>query len=132
MPPRGRPTKSPRSDFGKRVRELRLKSGLSQQEVADQLGIGQPSYADWERRNVAISADQIKRLAEIFAVPVQELFSDEDSKSGRTGPVGRAQRAFTELSELPRPRQKELLEIIERLIYATKERSEKASLKKAS
>jgi len=123
MPPRGRPSKSPRSDFGKRVRELRLKSGFSQQEVADQLGIGQPSYADWERRNVAMAADQIRRLAEVFAVPIEDLFRDNEQPIQRNGPVGRAKRAFIEVSDLPRPRQKEILDVVETLVKASKART---------
>ena len=127
MPPKGRPSKSPRTDFGQRVRSLRLKAGFSQQEVAAQLNIGQPSYADWERRNVAISADQVHRLADIFSVPIEDLFRKDVDPIKRTGPVGRAKRAFMEVSELPRSRQKEILDIVETLIRASKIRSEKAS-----
>ena len=125
--PRGRPAKSNRTEFGSRVRQLRLQSGLSQQEVAEQLGIGQPSYADWERRNVALTAEQILRLADIFGVNVQELFKLPDAPVTRTGPAGRSKLVFTSLSELPRSRQKELLDIIEALVDASKERAKKAS-----
>lgn len=116
--PRGRPTKSPRSDFGSRVKELRLAAGLSQQEVADQLGIGQPSYADWERRNIAISADQLRRLADILGVNVEDLFK-QTGDSAKRGPTGRARDIFTNISALPRSRQKKILDLVEVMIDAT-------------
>jgi transcriptional regulator with XRE-family HTH domain len=46
------PTK--RSDFGERVRAAREVAGLSQRDVAAQLGISQPSYALWEINHVAL------------------------------------------------------------------------------
>jgi len=118
--PRGRPSKSPRSDFGERLRQLRIQSGLSQQEVADQLGIGQPSYADWERRNVSMTADQIRNLADVFSVPIEELFKTKDEPLQRTGPVGRARTLLTEVADLPRARQKQVLNMVESLVSAYK------------
>ena len=35
--------------FAERLKELRKKSYLTQVELAKRLGIGQSSYADWER-----------------------------------------------------------------------------------
>ena len=124
---RGRPTKSIRSDFGARIRKLRIASGLSQQEVADLLGIGQPSYADWERRNISLPAEQFVKLADIFGVPVEELFKTNESEPTRTGPAGRAKKAFQEVSTLSRPRQKEILDVVEMLTASAKDKERKAS-----
>ena len=124
---RGRPTKSTRSDFGARVRKLRITSGLSQQEAANHLGIGQPSYADWERRNVALSAEQFIKLADLFGVPIAELFKMNDAEPVRTGPAGRAKQAFQEVSTLSRPRQKEILDVVEMLVASAKDKERKAS-----
>ena len=120
--PRGRPTKSPRSDFGERIKELRLAAGLSQQEVADQLGIGQPSYADWERRNVATTPEQLKRLSEILGVNVEELFK-QGGKAARRGPTGRAREIFTSISSMPRSRQKKVLDLVEVIVGTTASKS---------
>lgn len=124
---RGRPTKSPRTDFGSRIHQLRVEAGLSQREVADYLGIGQPSYADWERRNVALSAEQFVKLADFFGVSVEELFKTENTPAKRTGPAGRAKRLLQELSTLSRPRQKEILDVVEMLMASAKKKERKDS-----
>ena len=124
---RGRPTKSPRTDFGSRIHQLRVEAGLSQREVADYLGIGQPSYADWERRNVALSAEQFVKLADFFGVSVEELFKTDDAAPKRTGPAGRAKQLLQDLSTLSRPRQKEILDVVEMLMASAKDKERKAS-----
>jgi transcriptional regulator with XRE-family HTH domain len=116
--PRGRPSKSDRSDFGSRLKELRLSAGLSQQEVADQLGIGQPSYADWERRNVATTPEQLRRLADIFGVDIGDLFK-QSGEAAKRGPTGRAKEIFTSISSMSRSRQKKVLDLVEVIVGTT-------------
>jgi transcriptional regulator with XRE-family HTH domain len=97
----GRPPKSKRSAFGQRLQLLREKARLSQREVAAALGITQPSYVKWERRDIGLTVDQLKKLASILGVPVEEFFSTDDQPK-RNGPVGRARKTFDALAELPR------------------------------
>ncbi len=52
------------SEFGKRIAEARLRAGLTQVELARRLGVTQQVIAAWERRNVALRAEQIRTLAE--------------------------------------------------------------------
>jgi transcriptional regulator with XRE-family HTH domain len=112
----GRPAISPRSDFGARVYALREAAGLSQREVAAQLGISQPSYALWERRSVALRPDQLAKLAQILGVGVEELVTPSASGNRRSGPQGKAKRIFEKVSELPRSQQQKILEVVEALI----------------
>lgn len=114
----GRPTKSNRTDFGQRVYNLRLAAGLSQHQVAEHLGISQPSYALWERRNVSVTADQLLKLAEILSVSVEELFFDEvnNSNNKRKGLKGKARKTFELLSNMPRHQQKKILDVVNALI----------------
>ena len=111
----GRPPLSPASEFGTRLRELREEAKISQKEVAIVLGISQPSYAKWERREVAVSPSQLRLLAETFGCEVGNFFTDDEVKKPR-GPVGRAKKMFEEVSQLPRYRQRDILEIVERLL----------------
>jgi len=110
----GRPPLSPPAQFGARLRELREEANLSQREVAEVLGISQPSYAKWERREVAVTASQLQLLAETFGCEAADFFTD-DEPSRKPGPLGRAKKVFEEVSRLPRHRQREILDITERL-----------------
>ncbi len=77
----GRPAKTARSSFGARLHAMREHTRLSQQQVAEQLGISQPAYASWERRNVAIQPEQLATLADIFGISVDELLYDHKRTS---------------------------------------------------
>jgi transcriptional regulator with XRE-family HTH domain len=113
----GRPTTTERTDFGARLHAIREAGGLTQQEMAAQLGIAQSSYATWERRTPALRPGQIQRLAEILGVTAADLFGNEIPvilKQG--GPLGRARRVFDEVSELPRKKQKRILDVVEDLL----------------
>lgn len=112
----GRPAKTTRSAFGARLHAMREDAGLSQQQVAEQLGISQPAYASWERRNVAIQPEQLAKLADIFGVSVEELVYDGKRSSRRGGPAGKARQVFEEVSGMPRTQQKKILDVVEALV----------------
>jgi transcriptional regulator with XRE-family HTH domain len=112
----GRPPKSTRSDFGARIQKFREAASLSQREVAEKLGISQPSYAAWERRNVGLTQDQLEKLAEIFKIEVVDFFTSEDQRKRKGGPVGRAKTTFETVSKLPRPQQQKILDVVDALL----------------
>ncbi|MBI1883136.1 MAG: helix-turn-helix transcriptional regulator [Chlamydiae bacterium] len=115
----GRPSKSQRTDFGERLHGLRLNAALSQQQVAQSLGISQPSYALWERRNVSVTPDQLIKLAKILGIDIEELFFDSDKgKNSRKGLRGQARRTFEILSNMPRHQQKKVIDVVQALISA--------------
>lgn len=112
----GRPSKSERSDFGARVYAVREAAGLSQREVAAQLGISQPSYALWERNDVALRPDQLVKLAGVLGVRVEELLNPPANGNRRGGPAGKAKRVFETVSQLPRGQQQKILQVVEALV----------------
>jgi transcriptional regulator with XRE-family HTH domain len=108
---------SKRSDFGERVRTAREVAGLSQRDVAAQLGISQPSYALWEINHVALRPDQLLKLAGILGVRIEELLDPPNGHDRRGGgPAGKAKRVFEAVSRLPRSQQQKILEVVEALI----------------
>ena len=63
-------------DFGKRVRELRLKTGLSQEKFALKIDMDRTYYASVEagKRNIALI--NIKKIADCLGIKLVELFTD--------------------------------------------------------
>lgn len=61
------------SIFSDRLTELRKKRGLTQKELAEQIGIKQNSYSDWETGKNEPSLDNIIKLAKIFNVTTDYL-----------------------------------------------------------
>jgi transcriptional regulator with XRE-family HTH domain len=59
--------------IGSRIKELRLKKDLTQEELAAQLGIKRSTLANWEIDRAAPGNSQLTELAKFFAVSVDFL-----------------------------------------------------------
>jgi len=114
----GRPASQPRTPFGERLHTAREVRGLSQAQVAAQIGMSQNAYACWERKPVALRPDQIEQLAKILNVPVDTLFNGNGGMDRKGGPVGKARRVFEEVSRLPRKRQQRIVSVVQDMLTA--------------
>lgn len=59
---------SDKQTLGEKIRRCRKAKGLSQQRLAEELGIQYQSVQDWERGKTRPSLDKVVRLCEIFDV----------------------------------------------------------------
>ena len=60
-----------------KLKSLRKKSGLSQNEIANKLGITQSTYSYWESGKVRIDSNSLKKLSEIFGVSIDYLLEND-------------------------------------------------------
>lgn len=112
--PAGRPAKHERSAFGERLFNARVQAGLSQAQVAEALGVTQPSYADWERRSVALKPEYLPKLADMLNVPIDHLVGKGPAKRSKAAaPAGRARQVFDAVLKLPRKQQAKVIEMAE-------------------
>ena len=114
----GRPASQPRTPFGERLHAAREARGLSQAQVAEQLGMSQNAYACWERKPVALRPDQVEQLAKVLGVPVDALFNGNGGSDRKGGPTGKARRVFEEVSRLSRKRQQRIVSVVEDMLAA--------------
>ena len=63
--------------IGSKIRKLRTDRNISQQSVADSLGIDRRIYADWEMDTQDIKSNFISKLADFFDVEISELFKQD-------------------------------------------------------
>ncbi len=110
----GRPSDKQRPPFGERLHALREQAGLSQQQVAERLGLSQRAYAYWERNSVSLRPEQILKLAETLGVGVEDLLVVPVTKSRKGS--GRLGRVFDEAAKLPRRQQQKIIDIVEPFI----------------
>jgi transcriptional regulator with XRE-family HTH domain len=119
----GRPAQTNRNQFGVRLHALRQRAGLSQQQVAEKLGLTQRAYSHWERYSVAVRPDQLRQLAAIFEVSVDELLGENGNKKRvSAGPTGRMRRLFEQASKLPRSQQEKIAAVLEAFVNQHSER----------
>lgn len=72
------------------LRELRLKTGLTQAEVAKELNVNQSAVHLWETGRTRIARKHHENLARLYGVTVPELFTggEEHAESGSEADAG--------------------------------------------
>ena len=60
---------------GHRIRILREMQGLSQENMAQELGISQQGYSVLERRGASIKLHQLMKISEILGVSIESILS---------------------------------------------------------
>lgn len=63
-----------------RLYELRKKNGLSQEELADKLGISRQAVSKWERAEASPDTDNLILLAKLYGVTLDELLNSSDAE----------------------------------------------------
>jgi len=106
--------------LGQRLARLRRERGLTQIELAEQLGVTQPIVSDYERGELRLHGQLIVKLTEILNVSAEELLGREAPK--RAGPVGnrRIVRRLQAIDQLPRRDQQALLRTIDAFLKSAK------------
>ncbi|HRG02236.1 MAG TPA: helix-turn-helix transcriptional regulator [Bacteroidia bacterium] len=66
--------------IGKKIRQLRVISGLSQDNIADEIGMSHGNYGKIERGEIDIDSSRLITLAKVLKVSVGDFF-EESSKS---------------------------------------------------
>lgn len=62
-------------EIANRLLEYRKRSGLSQEELADKLGISRQSVSKWERAEAAPDTENLIELAKIYGVSLDDLLN---------------------------------------------------------
>ena len=63
--------------FNIKLRTLRKKKGLTQKELASDLGVALSTVAMWETANREPDLATIRKIAEYFDISIEELVNDE-------------------------------------------------------
>ena len=61
-------------ELGKKIKQLRFKAGLTQEQLAEKLGIGAQSVSKWENAVAMPDITTLPLLAEVFGVSIDDLF----------------------------------------------------------
>ena len=66
--------------IGDNLRVIRNKKNISQQEIADFLGIDRKTYVSWEAGVADIKGSYIPKLAEFLHIEINDLFREKPSE----------------------------------------------------
>ena len=98
--------------FGNKITELRNRSKMSQAELAELIGVTNKAVSKWENGKAKPSVDNIRKLADLWKVPVEELLALRGGRkdqeitrvvitggpcAGKTTAMSWIQNAFTDM-----------------------------------
>lgn len=101
--------------LGSRLAELRKEQGLSQQALADELGIAQQTLAHYEVGRARMPVSLVPELARFFGVAADELLGMRTT-AGKRGPAPKLQQHLQRISRLPKPKQRAVMEVLEAVL----------------
>lgn len=102
--------------LGERVAALRKEQGLTQIQLAELLGISQQMVASYEVGRRRIPVSMLQSLAETLTVTVDTLLGADQPKAAKRGPAPKLQRHFERVSQLSKPKQKFVMEMLETVL----------------
>jgi transcriptional regulator with XRE-family HTH domain len=103
-------------ELGGRIAQLRKDHGLTQQQLADLLDTSQQQIASYEVARLRVPASTLPRLARVLGVPLETLMGESVQRATKRGPTPKIQQHLERLSELPKPRQRAVMEVLEAML----------------
>lgn len=64
-------------DFGDRLKQIRMNQGLSQEQLAEKIGVSRQAITKWETNRGLPDVENMVILAEIFKITLDELILQE-------------------------------------------------------
>src|SRR5271163_2431875 len=119
-PKRGRSTGAIDDFVGGRIRERRIMLGLTQQQLAEMIGVTYQQAHKYERGINRISAGRLFEIAHVLSVPINYFFEGLDGEASRS--ASPRERMCLELArnfaQIPNERHQEALSQLARVLAA--------------
>lgn len=116
-----RPALHAPSEYGSHLASLRKAAGLTQQQLADAIGVKQSNIAFWERAAKPPRGEVIPSLASALGVSIPVVLMQAEERTSRhRGPASKVEQLIEEVTKLPRRRQQQITAMIEAMLAQAK------------
>ena len=103
--------------MGSRVAQARKSQGITQQQLAEQLGIAQQTLAHYEVGRLRVPASMLPSLAQLLTLSVDELIGTSLPKHrGKRGPASRLQQQIEAIEQLPKTKQQFVSQMLDTVL----------------
>ena len=99
--------------MGARITAARKTHDLTQQELAEHLGIAQQTYAQYEAGIRRIPASMLPPLAQRLGVTMDELLGIKSPSRTKPGPANKFELQIERVRKLPRTKQQLILSMLD-------------------
>ena len=106
--------------LGARVASARKALNLTQQQMADRLGIAQQTYAQYETGRARFPASMLPKLAQDLSLTLDELMMGQsEHPRSKPGPMPKLQKQFERINQLPKATQQVLIKMLDGVLAQT-------------
>ena len=109
--------------IGNRLREVRKRRGLTQAEIAEQLGVDQTLVSNYERGAARLHGALVAGFAKALRVSADEILGTKEVSLKGSPMNGRLLRRLQRIEELPRVDQKAVLKFLDALLESREHRT---------
>lgn len=103
--------------LGQRIAQFRKARGLTQQQLAEVLGIAQQTVAHYEGGRLRIAVALLPALTKTLEITVEELLEEAPKAAkNKRGPASTLEKQIEQISQLPRAKQKFVMEMLDTVI----------------
>lgn len=118
QPPKNLSPSLPEIEIGKQIAHIRKERGLSQETLAEMIGISRKQVVDYETGRIHLNDEMVARFALTLGVSSDELLGLKPPKKNLNEPTLRLTRRLRELSKLPEDKKRAVLKVLDDLIRA--------------
>jgi transcriptional regulator with XRE-family HTH domain len=101
--------------LGRRIADARKEAGITQVELAKVLGVAQQTMAHYEGGSARIAVAMLPTIARVLGLSIEELIG-EPPKPGKRGPAPKLQQQMEKITQLPKPKQRFVMEMLDAVI----------------
>ena len=102
--------------LGSRIAQARKDRGMTQQALAEALGIAQQTLAHYEGGTLRFAVALLPPLAQHLGVSVEDLIGTATRRNGKRGPAPRFQQQIERLSTPPQSQQRLVMQMLDGVI----------------
>lgn len=106
-------------ELGSRIAQFRKDSQITQVQLAETLGVSQPTMNAYElgQRRVPVSA--LSTLARTLGVSLEELLGESGTDAKRRGPTPKLLQQVERLAQLPKAQQRVVMQMLDGVLAQT-------------
>ena len=99
-------------DFGRRMARFRKEQSLTQQQLADVLGLKQYAVANYETGRYRVPVALLPELARALGVTAEDLLGLQSARK-KPGRASKLEKQMEQISSLPKEQQKSIIQVLD-------------------
>ena len=107
-------------ELGARIAQARKEHGLTQHDLAEQLGVAQQTLAHYEVGRARMPASVLPTVARLLTLSLDELMGQpvarRAARSAKRGPVSRLQQQIEAVAQLPKTKQQFVSQMLDTVL----------------